>query len=169
MLALEDALGQSSPDAIAFSTGDGRASVSPSVYGSLQDAKPSTMLVRLLAKHLLQAADGDGGDVLEGLRGFFVGDRGSDLLCGMVAGLVPVLVLTGHGGDTLRDLESGGAEMGEISEIKSVSVSARALYRVARSKPRLDDREPGWLESRVVVLICESIRDVPAAVETWQA
>ena len=38
-------------------------------------------------------------------RSFFIGDKSSDLLCGKKMGLTPVLVLTGHGPETLAELK----------------------------------------------------------------
>lgn len=102
------------PDAITFTTGDARAPVCPETYSSTADAKPNTDMVQLLARHLLQVCPRpqrrqNGCRATADLKGYFVGDRATDLLCGMRSGLRPVLVLTGRGRNTLKELETAAA------------------------------------------------------------
>ena len=53
---------------------------------------------------LWQAAEKHG---LELARSFMVGDRSTDLVAGIAAGVTPVLVLTGYGGMTKADIPTG--------------------------------------------------------------
>lgn len=106
MAKLEDVTGlcwgvDAVPDAIRYSRGTGseHSAASPG-YEWAEDAKPQPLLLQV------GAASVGMEDSLAGGGGWMVGDRVTDLMAGLAAGVTPILVLTGGGLDTYSALRA---------------------------------------------------------------